>query len=204
MNQNKVRDGQGARNQLKTKEKGMTNDTELLNLCRKGDPGALSRLIQKYGEYSENVIRRIVRGDEAVKDVSQETWLRIVRKIGRFQGKCKISTWIYRISVNESCRYLERFGRKDGQGGEDPDQFPSEDPGALNRAIGLEEGDRIRKLVDDLEPAYKSVMTMFYFMDMRLADIARSLKLPVGTVNSRISRGRRILREKMEALALPQ
>lgn len=180
------------------------NDSDLLKLCKRGDPGALTLLIQKYGGYSENVIRRIVRGEEAVKDVSQETWLRIVRRIGRFQGKCKVSTWIYRISVNESCRYLERFGKKAGQGGEDPDQLPSEDPDALNRAIEQEEGGKIRKLVDDLEPVYKSVMTMFYFMNMRLADIARSLKLPMGTVHSRISRGRRILREKMEALTLPQ
>jgi len=181
----------------------MTNDTEMLNLCRKGDPAALSLLIQKYGEYSENVIRRIVRSNEAVKDVSQETWLRIVRKIGRFQGKCKVSTWLYRISMNESYRYLERFGSKAGQGGEDPDQFLSEDAGALNKAIEKEEGDRIRNLVNELEPAYKSVITMFYFMNMRLADIARSLKVPMGTVNSRISRGRRILREKMEALTHP-
>ena len=176
----------------------MTADDELLKRCRKGDPGALSLLVQKYGGYSENVIRRIVRGEEAVKDVSQETWLRIVRKIGRFRGKCKVSTWIYRISVNESYRYLERFGRRAGQAGADPDQIPSEEAGALGQVVDQEAAARVRKLVEELEPDFKSVITMFYFMNMRLADIARSLKLPLGTVNSRIARGRRALRERMQ------
>ncbi|OGS37713.1 MAG: hypothetical protein A2293_04900 [Elusimicrobia bacterium RIFOXYB2_FULL_49_7] len=172
------------------------NEEELLKRLRSGDKKAFRLLFEQQRSLIENVSWRILRNREAVKDVSQEILLRVYRGISKFNGKSRLSTWIYRITMNESFRYIEKNKAK-LQSLDKMAELASDEHCALSLAIRGQEEELVKRFVEELEPEFKTVLVMFYFGSMRLEEIAAALNVPQGTVNSRIARARDAIREKL-------
>ncbi|MFH0920042.1 MAG: sigma-70 family RNA polymerase sigma factor [Fibrobacterota bacterium] len=173
------------------------NENEILSKCQKGDKTAFPLLFSLHRRLIESAVFRIVKDREAGKDVIQEVLLRIYKNIHTFNGSCKVSTWIYRIAMNESLRAAAK-GSKIQWGGNDMlDNVPSAEPHMLQGLIDKEKQGMLNAFIAELQPDYKSALMMHYYAGMSGDEIAEALNIPIGTVNSRIARGRDTLREKL-------
>lgn len=175
------------------------SDNEILERCRRGDKAAFNLLFTRYGKFIENVARRILRDSEAVQDAAQEVMFRMLEGIGTFQGKCRLTTWIYRITLNECCRYIEKFRNNRTRPLTEMDEAVSEEVCSLRRVMDEEQKETVQRLLGEIEPDYRRVLELHYYMGMGVSDIAVNLGLPQGTVASRISRGRESMRARMDS-----
>jgi RNA polymerase sigma-70 factor, ECF subfamily len=174
------------------------DEQTIINRCKEGDKTAFPQLFSLYRHLIECAVFRIVRDREIGKDVVQEVLIRIYRNVHTFDGRCKISTWIYRIAVNESLRAAGKMGGVEWESDDILSAYPSDEPHALTGLIDQENRNMINTLLAELSPEYKTVITLHYFAGMSGEEIASTLKVPVGTINSRIARGRDSLREKIK------
>ncbi len=97
-------------NILSDKYKGDTSDSELVTLSVKGDKPALEKLIKKHQDYIYNIALRMVFNPDEAKDVTQEVLIKIITKLGSFEGRSSFRTWAYRIVVNHVLNMKKSMG----------------------------------------------------------------------------------------------
>ncbi|OGJ86765.1 MAG: hypothetical protein A2268_13925 [Candidatus Raymondbacteria bacterium RifOxyA12_full_50_37] len=168
--------------------------------CQNNEKAAFAKLFTMHRAIIENVAFRILREREEVKEVVQEVFFRIFKGINNFSGKSGISTWIYRITLNESFRMLQKRSGADRQV-IDIDTVENEltvDHDYLSEIVSRERSKALVKTLEQLNPDHKAMLIMFYFGSMKTEEIASVLHLPVGTVNSRIARARDALKVLLE------
>lgn len=155
----------------------------------------LDQYIQRYGRRLYGLCRSLCPNRFDADDLYQETWLRVVKHISRYDPSRDFEPWLTRICVNTYRSGLRRLARSpllDFSSGEDKERLlacvpaPEEkDYGPLYEAVG--------RLPEKLRLA----VVLFYFQGEDLASAAGILNLPVGTVKSRLSRARKLLKEAL-------
>lgn len=167
------------------------SDHDLARAASDGDRDALDTLLTRHVDRIHAVCRRICGPDDA-PDATQDALLSIARSIHRFDGRAAFTTWAHRIAVNASLDELRRARRR---GVPASDTIDALDPPA-GRASG---SDRIvdRLVLDDALAAlpleFRTAVVLRDVADLGYAEIATVLEIPVGTVRSRIARGRAAL-----------
>jgi RNA polymerase sigma-70 factor, ECF subfamily len=169
----------------------MSTDAELITAAMAGDRAAMDRLLRAHHDRVYAVCRRITGNDADAADATQEALISIVRSLGRFDGRSSFSTWAYRIATNASLDELRRRKRRPVTMVDDawPGHEPADHDGG-SRIDGL--GDRmaidaaLRLLPED----FRVPLVLRDVCDLDYAEIAATLDIPVGTVKSRIARGR--------------
>ena len=177
----------------------------LLAPAQGGDRRALEELLRASYDRVYPVCRRIVGNETDAADASQEALMSVVRNLGRFDGRSRYTTWLYRIAVNASIDELRRRSRRRVV------PFPSSFPttvGVSVAAVGPAEAEPVSEIGDpgdmvgmlDLESAlmelpldYRSAVVLRDVCGLDYAEIALVLSIPGGTVRSRIARGRSLL-----------
>ena len=174
------------------------DDAALVAAAQGGDRNALDQLLRRHYDRLHAVCRRIAGGSRDADDACQEALIKIVRNLPRFDGRSSFGTWAYRIATNAALDELRKRRRQPQLVGID-DERPSEQADVeANRPMD-QLGDRllldaaIAELPDDLRTAV--VLRDVAHLDY--AEIAEVLDVPVGTVKSRISRGRSALAERL-------
>ena len=168
--------------------------TITVRACQQGDRDAQRRL---YERCHRRVYRLAVRmvGLQDAADVTQNVFLQLYRKIGQFVGKAKFETWLYRLAVNESLQHLRKRSRW---------KFLSILHEPMSRERRKNRSDEIREVLDRalerLEPELRSIFILREVEGLSYRDIAESLKIPEGTVGSRLNRARRELRQHLMEL----
>jgi len=178
-------------------------DHLLLNGLQAGDEAAYERLIQRFQGPVYNLAWRLLNNPSDASDVVQEVFLKIFRSVGSFRGESSLRTWIYRIAVNESHnRRRWHFRHRRGETGieetyEDSDgrERPLLDNGetpfdfTMNREaqLLLEEG------LSAINPVFGAALVLREVEDLSYDEIAQVLDVSIGTVKSRILRGREAL-----------
>jgi len=189
------------------------DDTVLVEQCRQGDSGAMERLIIKYHNRIYNVILKICANADDAAELTQETFVKVIESIDRFEGRSSFYTWAFRIAVNLTLNYCKRNVRlairsleaRSNQGDERKRQLLREflsderspDPAAVAQNRELCEI-AVRALMK-LDDAQRTVVVLRDIEGMNYAQIARVLNIHLGTVRSRLSRARSNLRDIMEA-----
>lgn len=172
-----------------------------------GDEAAYEELIQQYQQPVYNLVYRLLADPAEACDVVQEVFLKIFRKIGSFRGDSTLKTWIYRIAVNEAHNHSRWHGRHHrGQIGLEGDEetrglserlaSPGDSP--YEYVLDRERHHMLQAALAELNPAFRSVIVLRDVEDLSYEEIAEILQLPLGTVKSRILRGREALRKAME------
>ena len=173
-----------------------------------GEASAFDHLVQStQGRLFASILRIVGSRDEAF-DVLQETYLKVFRNIKKFERGCSFYTWVYRIAVNQSISHKRkrrlpslRLGRSDHEGGYDLDPAdPNSETSTLDNLLIDERNGFIEKALNSLPPAQRAVLVMCDYDDLRYDEIATVLGMPIGTVRSRIHRGREELRKKLEPI----
>lgn len=166
-------------------------DAELARAAGAGDRDALDTLLTRHVDRLHAVCRRICGPDDAA-DATQDALLAIARSVHRFDGRAAFTTWAHRIAVNAALDELRRGRRR---GVPSSDTLETVEPAAG----GTGAPDRVvdRLVLDDalaaLAVEFRTAVVLRDVADLSYAEIAAVLEIPVGTVRSRIARGRAAL-----------
>jgi RNA polymerase sigma-70 factor, ECF subfamily len=179
-----------------------TDDSDLVLAAQRGDRDALDRLLHRHFDRIHAVCRRIAGSTRDADDAAQEAMIRIVRGLDRFDGRASFSTWSYRIATNAALDELRKRSRR-------PQLHVVRDdrsiPGTADPVDELAER-RVESVADriaidaalaELPDEFRVPVVMRDIGDLDYAEIAEALSVPLGTVKSRIARGRRMLLERL-------
>ena len=198
---------------LTPEQEASLEDHRLISGLRAGEENAYERLIERFQTPVYNLAWRLLSDPSDASDVVQEVFLKIFRNIEHFRGDSTLRTWVYRIAVNESHnrrRWLFRHRRgetgiddnfEDNESRERPLMDSGETPFdfTMNREaqILLEEG------LAAINPVFRAALVLREIEDMSYDEIAEILEVSIGTVKSRIMRGREALRRYLASRLEP-
>ncbi len=180
----------------------------LVEMCRRGDAEAFARLVSLHESMVYNLSARLLGDGEEARDLSQDVFLQVYRTLGRFEGRSSLKTWIYRIVVNQA-RNRQRWWRRRRRERSCPieDMTPADHARA---AAGhpdsdapferLARGERARMLqaaLLELSFDHRAILLLREVEGLAGDEIAAALKIPQGTVKSRLARARDALRDAM-------
>lgn len=176
-------------------------DDDLVAAAQRGDAAAMDQLLRRHYDRVHAVCRRIAGGTRDADDAAQEAMIRVVRNIDRFDGRSAFSTWIYRIATNTALDELRKRKRRPQlhvvDDGDDRGEREQVDELAHRRVDAVADRITIDAALADLPDEFKAAVVMRDVGDLDYAEIAAALDIPIGTVKSRIARGRRMLVENL-------
>jgi RNA polymerase sigma factor (sigma-70 family) len=163
-----------------------------------GDPGAFEGIVHRWQGPLVNLAYRFCRDRGRAEEMAQEAFLRAYRGLTQWRRDAAFSTWLFALATNLYRSELRRIPVPDQRFETAPE--PRTGPTAHARLEGEERDRAIRRAVDRLPPRYREPLMLFYFHERDVAAVASGLRLPVGTVKARLSRGRDMLKKKLAAL----
>lgn len=187
------------------KETDLESDAGLVEECRRGDPRAFDTLVNRYKDRIYNAAYRFLGNHEESADVCQEVFVRAYRAIATFEGKAKISTWLYSITLN-LCRNRVRDSKRKGRDkGVSLELLQERAPGRADAAVhsGTTPSDSavrveleaaVQACLEALPEHYRMTFILRIYEDLAYEEIAQSMGCPAGTVKSRLNQARSLLR----------
>jgi len=182
------------------------DDPELVRRARAGDAESFGVLVERY----QARILRLVRGmvpEHDAPDVAQEAFLKAFRKLPDFDERSRFYTWLYRIASNAALdwRKRERYRRHGDlpETAEGEDAVPSEQPGPGTASQHHELGRAIDRAVAALPDHYHQIVVLREVQGLSYEEIAETLQISKGTVESRLFRARERLRETLRSWMEP-
>jgi RNA polymerase sigma-70 factor, ECF subfamily len=182
--------------------------TKEIKQVLKGDQNAFGEIVEIYKDKVYQICFRMLGNRHEAEDIAQEAFLRAYVNISSFNQERKFSTWLYRIATN-LC--IDRIRKKK------PDYYlDAEIPGTdgldmysqiaasgktpESEVEGMELQENVQKEISALPEKYRSVIILKYLEDLSLNEISEILDMPLGTVKTRIHRGREALRKQLRKL----
>jgi RNA polymerase sigma-70 factor (ECF subfamily) len=181
-------------------------EADWLERARGGDAGAYGRLVRAHQRRVHATALQMLGDRGEAEDATQETFLRAWRALDRFDGRSKLSTWLYRICVNVCLNAIRRRKRRASSDLDDPRvPEPTADPtqGRTDPAAALETDQTERRLaaaLESLSPTLRSAVVLVLLQGMPHKEAADVLGCPEGTVAWRIHEARRRLRLALDDL----
>ncbi|MCP4200674.1 MAG: sigma-70 family RNA polymerase sigma factor [bacterium] len=179
-----------------------TREANLLERHRHGDTQAFGELYQQFESMVYNLALRMSGNPADAEDIAQETFIRAYRHLGKFKGRSSLKTWVFRIAVNCSNTRLRRRGRHLAQRVDDSEseleRAADEGRSPEERAVATDLSASVRVGLEHLPSHYREAVLLRDFEDMNYSEIAEVLGVRIGTVRSRIARGREQLRRWLE------
>jgi RNA polymerase sigma-70 factor (ECF subfamily) len=177
-------------------------ERELVRRSQEGDKSAFALLVQRYKTKVHGLAYSFTRDAVLADDLAQDIFLKAWFGLARFKGRSQFGTWIYRISVNHIKDHL----RKKTASREVPLEKVANqvraaqaDPPAENGAEDKEQRiDLVRRCLAGLPEKYRVILTLRDIQGLSYEELSRALDLSAGTVDSRLFRARRLLRERVE------
>lgn len=176
-------------------------DSRLIHDALGGNQAAYRRLMKKYHDQIYNLILRIVHQKEQVDDLTQETFVKAFASLRSFNEEYAFSTWLYKIATNSSIdhirkRKLNTFSIDKPVGAEESEyhfELPDTTYQPDKSIIQHQRARLIEEAINRLPEKYRRVIILRHNEERDYAEIARILKLPIGTVKAHIFRGRELL-----------
>ncbi|MCP4607387.1 MAG: sigma-70 family RNA polymerase sigma factor [Planctomycetes bacterium] len=190
------------------------DDAILVRQSWQGDSAAIERLILKYQNRIYNVVLKICADPDDAAELTQDTFVKIIENIENFQGRSSFYTWAFRIAVNLTLNYCRRnvrigFSSLDAEQvsyNSQPGRILKEllsDDSSLDPAVIAQDNELCQILIESLkklDDAQRAVVVLRDIEGMNYNQIANVLDIELGTVRSRLSRGRKKLRQILEAI----
>ena len=182
---------------------------EFVERLRSGDPAAFDNLINRHSAEIYGLLYRLTDDVEEAADLTQETFLKALRAIRTFRGDADLKTWLFRIAVNESrnrFRWWKRRKREStfslentvGAGEQiysdvlaDGTENPEE------AMLRIEREKRLRRALKSLAPDFREAVILRDIEGLSYEEVSKALNANLGTVKSRIARGREELRKRL-------
>jgi RNA polymerase sigma-70 factor, ECF subfamily len=162
-----------------------------------GDPTAFEGIVRRWQGPLVNLAYRFCRDRGRAEDMAQEAFLRAFRALPSWRREAAFSTWLFSLATNLYCSEIRHIPANDSTVGQALDLA---DRAAIDGGLERRERDRaIRLAVQRLPARYREAMILFYFHEQDIPKVASGLGVPIGTVKARLSRGRDMLRKKLQA-----
>jgi RNA polymerase sigma-70 factor (ECF subfamily) len=185
-------------------------DRKLVQRVNAGDEAAFNEIVERYRTKIFGLTFGLLHNRGDAEEITQDTFIRAYRGLGRFRGDASLATWLYRIAMNLARnRYWYFFRRRrhatlslDCPLGDDSvatfaDQFASEAHDPAQETATDEFTSLIAECMERLDAVHREILTMRNVLHLSYEEIAASLGLNVGTVKSRIARARERLRAQL-------
>jgi RNA polymerase sigma-70 factor (ECF subfamily) len=172
---------------------------EIIDACRAGDRDAFRALYGLYKDQVHSIALYFFHGDAGIAaDITQQVFLKLIGSISQFRGDSEFSTWLYRLVVNV-CLDASRRHQSESviAPGSDLDAFAGQASQERDYAQA-QAASSVRKAVSALPAKFRIAILLRYFEDLSYEQMAHALGCSMGTVASRLSRGHRILTEKLK------
>ncbi|MCS7301198.1 MAG: sigma-70 family RNA polymerase sigma factor [Fimbriimonadales bacterium] len=174
------------------------------------DEAAFEQIMNLYADRLYNYILRMVGNAADAEDVLQEVFLRAYQGLPNFDGRASLSTWLYRIATNLCIDHQRKRGRRvqtvsysaweDDEGETGEWEFPDvQTPNPLDAALNRELQQVVEQAIANLSPKLKTVLLLYDVEDLSYEEIARVLRIPIGTVKSRLNHARTQIQRQVEA-----
>lgn len=173
-------------------------DRDLVAAVLGGRDEAFRPLVERYQRMVASVAWRYGVRREEIEDVVSEVFFKTYDNLARYTPSHPFSTWLYRLAANHVIDHGRRNRRRGGET-DLPEQMADPDPGAEERVDADERATLVRRSLEDLEPHYREALFLVYVEGLRVDETAETLGLPVGTVKSRLKRGRDALGKILRA-----
>ncbi len=192
---------------LSTESSDMNNkfkysDEKLILRFQEGDINAYNELVKRYKDRLLNFVLRYFNNVEQAEDVVQDTLIKLYTHASYYKNVAKFSTWIFTIAKNNALTELRKNKRKktdslwteDGQIIDINSKEESLDSKVQNE-IAI---DQLNKFLDEIPENFRMAVVLRDFQELSYEEISKILEIPIGTIKSRINRGRIQLAEKMK------
>ena len=184
------------------------SDELLVKKVQDGDTNAYNVLVIKYQYKVAQIISKFVANSADINDIAQDAFIKAYKAINSFRGESSFYTWLYRIVVNAAKTFLESNSKHKNSIDVDSPEFQSIDEQGIlaskdtpDRIIESQElHEVILKAMNDLPKELREAITLREIEGMSYDDMAIALKVPVGTVRSRIFRAREFIESRMAHL----
>lgn len=181
-------------------------DLQLVERAQKGEKKAFELLVIKYQKKLERLLSRVMRDQDEIADVAQETFIKAYRALGSFRGESAFYTWLYRIGINTAKNHLVSLGRRAPTSTE----FNSEDAEGFDDAELLHDNltpesalatkqiaQTVNDAIEDLPEELRTAITLREIEGLAYEEIAQLMDCPIGTVRSRIFRAREAVAKRL-------
>jgi RNA polymerase sigma-70 factor (ECF subfamily) len=176
-------------------------DAALIERYLRGEVAAFDELMRAHEDRVFAVCLRMLRDREAALDATQETFITVFRKADRFAGRSAFSTWLYRVAVNTCYDQARRKRRHTAV--PLPESNDPADPSADDGFVSAEVRPEIEAALAALPDEFRAAVVLADLEGLALQAVADILEVPVGTVKSRVFRGRRLLADSLGNLKGP-
>ena len=186
-------------------------DIQFLESLRRGEGAAFERLVTERSGDVYALLYRLTADSEEARDLTQETFLRAFQSISRFRGEANVKTWLYRIAINQARNRWRWWRRRRREATVSLDGSDRPDEQALTcrlrndaavdpeqETLAHEREQQLREALLGLRRSYREAVILRDVEGFSYEEIATTLRINIGTVKSRLSRGRLELRKKLE------
>ena len=181
-------------------------DIDLIKKALTGEESAFDRLMKKYYKLIYNLIYRMIYKKEDVEDLTQEAFIKAFKSLDKFDRQFAFSTWLFKIATNNCIDYLRKKKLStfsiDKNIATDDDEFKFEIPDYEHKPdkniITSQRKKIIDEAIENLPMKYKRVIVLRHKEEKDYEEIAKELKLPLGTVKAHIFRGRELLNKYLK------
>jgi RNA polymerase sigma-70 factor (ECF subfamily) len=170
---------------------GSEPDDLLVRRAANGDDGAFTELVARHERRVFAVAMRMLGREEDALDATQDTLITVYRKVGQFRGESAFTTWLHRITMNACYDILRKKARQPVvhvAGEDDPQRDPG--PPVEDHADSVAGGIDAARALRDVPEDFRAVLILADVHDLPYDEIAEILEIPIGTVKSRVHRGR--------------
>jgi RNA polymerase sigma-70 factor (ECF subfamily) len=183
-----------------------TTDETLIENCLAGRREAFGQLVERYQNRLYHSLMHLLGSAEDAQDATQDAFVQAFEKLASFRGQSQFYSWLFRIAFNTAVsakRKSRRMsvsleGRREANGLEPTDASPSAEP---SYAMDVSDRQRlIQQALSELSEEFRTALVLKEMDGMSYEEIANLIEVPLGTVRSRIHRGRLELKEKLSAL----
>jgi RNA polymerase sigma-70 factor (ECF subfamily) len=182
-------------------------DAEFVERWQGGDLSAFEALVRRHERRVFSLVFRMLGNREEAEDVAQEAFLALHRHGHRFRGEARFSTFVYRVAANAALNRRRSLGRRRAreealsQRQDAGDDLPSAPRDPEEAASGGQIQERVQTALLDLPRDLRMAVVLYDLEGQSYGEIAQALRIPEGTVKSRIHRARTALRDRLRALA---
>jgi len=178
-------------------------DSDAVKKCLNGDNFYFRVLEKKYKKLIASLIRRMIKDEEDVLDLTQETFIKAYNALDTFQEGYSFSSWIYRIASNNCIDFLRK--KRFQTVSLDQPLFDSDDDvedvtsRPDNNYLAEERREIINKAIEELPDSYKEIIKLRHEDDLDYTEIANELNMPIGTVKAHLFRARKLLLHSLKS-----
>jgi RNA polymerase sigma-70 factor (ECF subfamily) len=172
-------------------------DEDLVRRYLSGDRGAFAALVERHERRMYNLALRMTGREEDARDATQDAFLTALRKLSSFRGEAAFTTWMHRVTVNACYDLLRKRQRQPLLDLGDEDHARPEPPPAPDPADATSLSVDVQRALLEVPEHFRAVMILHDVHDLPQDEVASILEIPVGTVKSRLHRGRVALARAM-------